>query len=189
MSAVLWSLETTLTAQGKEPQATYVLLKLNFSDLPVWMAKRMTTWEGIYIRLYVKDKIDSRREHLDKAPGDMWWKYILSTQVITEVQVFRDVMQSLRSFKISVTVYRLKRRSVPGDLDVQNETNFTVRENRRNIDGPSKIWIYVGTGLKPYHVLCNSNWTRPRTLPLFFPMTLSGKPFEFDRQSTLQGCW
>jgi hypothetical protein len=58
-------------AQGKEPQATRAVLKLNFSDLPVWMAKRMTTLEGIYIRLYVKDKMDFRREHLDKAPGGM----------------------------------------------------------------------------------------------------------------------
>jgi len=79
------------------------------------------------------------------------------TQVITEVQVFRDVMQSLRSFKISLTIYRSKRRSIPVDLDVQNETHFTVHENRRNIDGYSKIWVYVGTGLKPYHVLCNPN--------------------------------
>ena len=80
LSAVLWSLETTLMAQGKEPQATCFLPELNFSDLPVWMAKRMTT-EGIYIRLYVEDRMDSRREHLDKAPGDMWWKYILSRRL------------------------------------------------------------------------------------------------------------
>jgi hypothetical protein len=45
------------------------------------MAKRMTTLEGIYIRLYVKDKMDSHREHLDKAPGDMWWKYLLSRRL------------------------------------------------------------------------------------------------------------
>jgi len=65
------------------------------------------------------------------------------TQVITEVQVFRDVTQSLRSFKISFIIYQLKRRSISGDLDIQNETHFTVHENRRNIDGPSKIWMYV----------------------------------------------
>ena len=66
LSAVLWSLETTLMAQGKEPQATCVLLKLNFSDLPVWMAKKDDD-----VGRNVKDKMDSRREHLDKAPEDM----------------------------------------------------------------------------------------------------------------------
>lgn len=70
LSAVLWSLETTLMAQEKEREATYVLVKLNFSDLPDWMARRMTL-EGTYMWFYVKDKMDSRTEHLDKAPGDM----------------------------------------------------------------------------------------------------------------------
>lgn len=79
------------------------------------------------------------------------------TQVITEVQVFRDVMQSLRSFKMSVAFYRLKRRSIQRDLDIQSETHFAVHENRRNIGGPSKIRIYVGSGWIPCHVLCNPN--------------------------------
>jgi hypothetical protein len=44
--------------------------------------------------------------------------------------------------KISVTVYRLKRHGIPGDLDIQNKTHFIVHENRTNIDGHSKIWIF-----------------------------------------------
>jgi hypothetical protein len=53
-------------------------------------------------------------------------KILSVTQVITEVQVLRGVMQSLHSFRISVTVYRLKGRSIAGDLDIQDESHFAV---------------------------------------------------------------
>jgi hypothetical protein len=142
LSAFLWSLDTILYSAGKRAASDIHSVEIKFFRLSRLDGKKEDDYAGGNLgTVLCRGQNGFTWRTSGQSAGSCVIEILSVTQVSTEVRVFRDVMQSLRFFKISVTTYRSSRFSILGELNIQNENYFTVHERRRNIVRPSQFWM------------------------------------------------